>query len=84
MYEIVFDPEAIAFLEKLDKKLAKRIWEKIMSTKSDPHHFFERLVGRKDYKLRIGDYRAIADINDSLKRVEITLIGHRKSIYRDL
>jgi len=32
-----------------------------MSTKSDPHHFFERLVGRKDYKLQIGDYRAVAD-----------------------
>jgi mRNA interferase RelE/StbE len=81
MYEVFFDPEALEFLGKLDKTLAKRFWGKIMSTKSEPHHFFERLVGRKDYKLRIGDYRVIADINDSSKRIEITLIGHRKKIY---
>ena len=84
MYEIIFDPEALDFLAKLDKKNAKRIWDKIMSTKSDPHHFFERLVGRQDYKLRIGDYRAIADINDTSQRVEITIIDHRKKVYKDL
>ncbi len=38
-----------------------------MSTKAKSHHFFERLTGRTDYKLRIGDYRAIADILDSEK-----------------
>ena len=81
MYEVFFDPEALEFVGKLDKTLARRIWNKIMLTKSEPHHFFERLVGRKDYKLRIGDYRVIADINDSSKRIEITLIGHRKKIY---
>jgi len=84
MYEIIFDPEALEFLGKLDKKNAKRIWDKIMSTKSDPHHFFERLVGREDYKLRIGDYRAIADINDTSQRVEITIIDHRKKVYKDI
>ena len=84
MYEIIFDPEALEFLGKLDKKNAKMIWDKIMSTKSDPHHFFERLVGREDYKLRIGDYRAIADINDTSQRVEITIIDHRKKVYKDI
>jgi len=84
MYEIVFDPEAIEFLRKLDKKLAKRIWDKVLSAKADPHHFFERLTDRNDYKLRVGDYRVIADIDDSLERIEITLIGHRKNIYRKI
>jgi len=84
MYDVIFDPEALEFLEKTDKKLAKRIWEKIMVTKSEPHHYFVRLVGRKDYKLRVGDYRVIADINNSLKRIEITLIDHRKKIYRKI
>lgn len=84
MYEVIFDPEAIKFLEKSEKDLAKRIWDKIMLTKENPHHFFERLTGRKDYKLRIGDYRIIADIDDSRKRIEVTLIGHRKNIYKNL
>ena len=84
VYKVIFDSEALDFLEKAEKKLVKRIWDKIMSTKGNPHHFFERLTGREDYKLRIGDYRAIADINDNSKRIEITLIGHRKNIYKKL
>ncbi len=84
MYEVIFDYEAIGFLEKCNKKLAKRIWDKIMSAKQNPHHFFDKLTGRKDYKIRIGDYRAIADIDDKKKIIEITLIGHRKNIYQNL
>jgi len=38
----------------------------------------------KDYKLRIGDYRAIADINRANNIIEITLIGHRKNVYKKL
>ena len=82
MYEVVFDPEALDFLGKAQKNLARRIWDKIMSTKADPHHFFERLAGRDDYKMRIGDYRVIADINESAKRIEILMIGHRKKVYK--
>ena len=83
MYEVIFDPQAIEFLEKSNKDLAKRIWNKIMSTKENPHRFFERLTGRTDYKLRIGDYRTIADIDDKNKKIEITLIGHRKNVYQN-
>ena len=28
MYEIIFDPKAIEFLEKSEKQLAERIWNK--------------------------------------------------------
>lgn len=84
MYEVIFDVEAIDFLNKAEKDLAKRIWNKIMSTKENPHHFFERLKGRKDYKLRIGNYRVIADLDDNKRRIKITLIGHRKNIYKNL
>lgn len=53
-----------------------------MRSKADPYRFFERLKGRKDYKLRVGDYRIIADINKTEKKIEVTLIGHRKNIYK--
>lgn len=51
MYDVIFDEEAIAFLNKLEKPLRKRIFDKIISTKELPMHFFERLSGRTDYKL---------------------------------
>jgi len=82
MYEVIFDEEAIDLLNKLPKQVKERIFNKILSTKRSPFHFFERLKGRKDYKLRIGDYRAIADIDKNSKKIRITLAGHRKNIYK--
>ena len=84
MFEVVFDPDALEFLKKVEKDPAKRIWDKVMSAKEFPHHFFERLSGREDYKLRVGDYRIIADIDDKNKKIIITLIGHRKNVYENL
>ncbi len=83
-FEVVFDPEAIDFLDKLEKSIRERIYTKIMAASVNPFHFFERLAERPEYKLRIGDYRAIVDINQSAKRVEVTLIGHRKNVYSKL
>ena len=76
------DSDALNFLVNLDNSQKERIWKKIHSSKDDPHRFFERLAGRKDYKLRVGDYRVIADIDDEKNIVAITLIGHRKNIYQ--
>jgi len=84
MYEVIFDEDAIDFLEKLPKALKERIFNKIISTKQTPFHFFERLEERKDYKLRIGDYRVIADINEDKLMIEVTAVGHRKNIYKQI
>jgi mRNA interferase RelE/StbE len=63
MYKVIFDDKAIEFLEKIDKKNRKRIFNKIMSTKENPFHYFEKLTSKEYYKLRVGDYRVIADID---------------------
>ena len=84
MFEVIFDEEAIDFLNALPREIKKRIYDKIVSTKDNPFHFFDRLEGRKDYKLRVGDYRVIADINPSVNKIEITRIGHRKNVYKNI
>jgi len=82
MFEIILDEPAIEFLNKLPKELKQRIFEKIISTKENPFHFFEHLSERGGYKLRVGDYRVIADIDQSSQKINVTLIGHRKNIYK--
>ena len=83
-FELIFDEEAIDFLNDLPKEIKERIFTKIKNTKENPFHFFERLEQRTDYKLRIGDYRAIADIDESSNKIKITNIGHRKNIYKNI
>jgi mRNA interferase RelE/StbE len=83
-YAVVYDNKALESLERLPKEIRKRIVGKVSDSKENPRHFFERLAGRTDYKLRVGDYRVIADLNDAEKRVEVTLIDHRKRVYKRL
>jgi mRNA interferase RelE/StbE len=84
MFTIIYDEEALENLEKLEKKIRKRIFEKISSTKENPFHYFERLISRDEYKLRIGDYRIIADIDEKTKRISILFVNHRKNVYKKM
>ena len=81
-YEIIFDTIAIDYLNTLEVHLRRRIYEKILSTATNPFRYFVRLEGRSDYKLRIGHYRVISDIDQSAKKISITIIGHRRNIYK--
>jgi mRNA interferase RelE/StbE len=80
-YELFIDKHAGKDLAKLPKDLAVRIFLKIKETKENPERYWIRLEGRSDYKLRIGDYRIIADIDAERKTIQITKIGHRRNIY---
>jgi mRNA interferase RelE/StbE len=84
MYTVIYDEEALQKLERLEKKIRKRIFEKITSTKEKPFHYFERLTGRGEYKLRVGDYRIIAEIDEKAKRITVLFVDHRKKVYNKL
>jgi mRNA interferase RelE/StbE len=40
-----------------------------------------KLKNRAGYRIRIGDYRVIYEINDSILLVDVINLGHRKEIY---
>ncbi len=84
MYNIIFDEEAIDFLEKLVRPERERIFSKIVSAKENPFHFFERLKGISVFRLRSGNYRILADIDKSDKTIHILCIGHRRNVYKGI
>ena len=83
MYGIIFDEKSIEFLGKLEYKIRERIFEKIILTKEKPFRYFEKLIKRDENKLRIGNYRIIADIDEKSKKITVLFIGHRKNIYKN-
>ena len=82
MYELIFDTKAIESLGKLPKTIGRRIFNKITSSKKDPFRYFIRLAGRTDYRLRVGEYRVVADIDRKSRKITVTLIRHRKDAYK--
>ncbi len=41
-----------------------------------------KLRGKEGWRIRIGDYRAIYEIDDEAREVLVLDIGHRRDIYR--
>lgn len=82
-YTLQFDTHAGRELSKLPQDVARRIFKKLQESKQNPRHYWERLDGRRDYKMRVGDYRVIADIYEDQKLIYVTKIGHRKTIYEE-
>lgn len=82
MYEIIFSNKADIQLKKLETHIQHRILATLERVRIRPQSHFERLVNEKGYKLRVGDYRVIADIDNNRLVILIIKVGHRKNIYK--
>jgi len=69
-------------MERLPGALQVRIARKVEGALGDPMRSFELLSGEKVWRMRVGDYRVVADISLSERTIAIVAVGHRKKIYR--
>ncbi len=69
-------------LSKLSNIIAERIEESLLELEENPRPVgCKKLKGRTAYRIRIGDYRAIYTINDTVLTVIVIKIGHRREVY---
>jgi len=80
-FEIIWSEPAIRQLRKLDRTVARRIFNKVGELADNPRRLVQRLVSSPYYRLRVGDYRVILDIQQRLLRILVLKVGHRGSIY---
>jgi mRNA interferase RelE/StbE len=75
--------EAEKALARLDKKIQKRVLGRLRQLESNPRgHGAIKLTGSARWRVRVGDYRIIYDIQDSVLIVMVVKIGHRREVYR--
>ncbi len=82
MFEVTFSPKAHRQLKKLPKLVIERIVAALERARIRPEEHFERLVGEALYKLRVGDYRIIADIVHGQLNILVLEVDHRRRIYK--
>ena len=80
-FSVEYTLEALEFLKKSDQQISKRIFSKISQAAGNPFHFFLHLQHSGLHKLRVGDYRVLAAMEVSQKKIFILKIGHRKNVY---
>lgn len=81
-YTVLLHPKAAEFLKKIDRINGDRIKTELKLLRNATDHC-EKLVSTPFWKIRIGDYRAILEINHAEKKIIVLFIGHRKNVYDD-
>ena len=86
IYRIEFKRSAAKALRKIPKRDRKRIRDKIDSlSRSLPEPKTTKMKGDNPfYRIRVGDYRIVYEIQDEILLILVLKIGHRKEIYRKL
>ena len=84
MYEFIFSKSAKSFLKKLPAGDSERIITTLKRCRVRPHHFVTKLVGSPYFRLRVGNYRLILDIQGDKLIILVLEIGKRKNIYKKL
>ena len=79
-YSLRFESRALKDLRRLDKQLSKRIVDRIEFMAEDLRGDVKKLTDHSpQYRLRIGDYRVLFDIED--KTIVIQRIRNRREVY---
>lgn len=81
-YTVKNHPKVEKFIEKCDALLQERIRKKLLLLKENPFNCLEHYEGDTCHKLRMGDYRALVDVDQKRKIVFIRVLDHRRRIYK--
>lgn len=83
-YAITFARSARKELEALSRPLVARVLNRIEALARDPRPpGCRKLVGQGNmWRVRVGDYRVIYEIDDGRRTVDISAIRHRSDAYR--
>ncbi|WP_448760464.1 type II toxin-antitoxin system RelE family toxin [Actinomyces oricola] len=84
-WSVELTPRAQKALERLDRSIQKRVIGKLQEIQGarDPRDFLKPMSGPLAgmFRLRVGDYRVIIDIQDDRCVILAFDVGHRSTIY---
>ena len=85
-YDIFFVRSARRELEALPETIAQRVLKRIRLSRGDPRpQGARKLQGNSQlWRIRVGDYRVIYEINDEQRVLEVAHVRHRREAYRDI
>lgn len=81
-YQVQFWPSASREMKKLSGDIQRRLLTRIESLSIEPRPpGCSKLTGMDAYRIRVGDYRVVYEIHDSVLVVLVIRIAHRREVY---
>ena len=85
MYKILFTKQAYKSLRRIPSDIVGRIRERLGQIAKDPYAQnpnVTKLQNRPGYRLRVGDWRVIYDVQEDELIILVIKVGSRGDIYR--
>ena len=82
-FAVLLHPRAARDLDKIENRVRQRIKEQLRELKDHPERVGKQLKYSDFWSLRVGDYRAIYEVDRKKHQVIVLFIGHRKKVYDD-
>ncbi len=85
-YELYIERHAEKDLKKLPGSVLSAIIENIKNLTNNPHPQKSKKIkgSLNDWRLLIGDYRVLYEINNTTKAITIMRVKHRRDAYHNL
>jgi mRNA interferase RelE/StbE len=85
VYRLLVGNQATKDLDRLQGGMLERIGEAILRLRNNPRPpGYIKLKDDAAFRIRVGDYRIVYDIDDGQQTVQILRVKHRRDVYRDL
>ena len=82
-YEVSLPKMVQKELDRLPADISDRILERLTALEANPRPAdVKKLKGRLAWRIRIGNYRAIYEINDHAHQIILVTVAHRREVYR--
>jgi mRNA interferase RelE/StbE len=84
MYTIEIAPAAERALKKLEANIQKRIIKALLKLEEESRPSGVKKLSGEDelYRIRVGDYRVVYQIQDDELVVLVVRVAHRREVYR--
>lgn len=80
-YEIIIPEHIQKYIRSLQTADKKRLLQKIFDLKKDPFRYVIRMTDSPYYRMRVGRFRVIMDIDQETIRIYIVKVGDRSTVY---
>ena len=83
IYIIVITEYATRQLKKVNRQMVAKLKESIAALANDPRPYNHiKLTNVEAYRIRVGNYRIVYEINDNVLTVTVVEVSDRKETYK--
>jgi mRNA interferase RelE/StbE len=82
-YQIIIPNSVQKQIKKLSNTIQDDIFQCLVKMQTNPRlSGYLKMKNAEGYRIRMGDYRILYDIDDQAQKITLRKIGHRRDVYK--